>query len=120
MFAGNTIAFASLSVLVSADERKIERARKQKTAGREKKEKLHIGSSYLLSPKAVFAHFFSVRFPYYLGIWNRLATLRRSGEETENVEKENKLKGLYMVVGVKFSFDPFSVSSTAIQVSKLI
>lgn len=86
MFAGNTIAFASLSV--SADVRKSERASRQKTAGREKKEKLHIGSSYLCSPKAVFAHFVSVRFPFYLGIWNRLATLRRSGEEKRMWKKK--------------------------------
>lgn len=54
--------------------------------------------------------------------WNReqVSYPKMFRGEKENVEKENKLKGLYMVVGVKFSFDPFSVSSTALQVSKLM
>lgn len=96
------------------------RASKQKTAEREKKRRRNSTSAPRISPApTLFSRILLGPLSYYLeprtGSYPKMF---RGGKE--NVEKENKLKGPYIVVSVKFSVDPFLVLSPALQVSKLI
>ena len=75
-----------------------------------KREKGETPHRLLVSPKPPRCFRAFCLGPLSLLSWNREQVshpkMFRGGKE--NLEKESKLKGLYMVVGVKFSFEPFS------------